>query len=225
MFLPFENVREKLLRAGIAPRHARRYITELREHLSDLTAQERAAGHDAREADKLARAKLGTDTELAEALIAKPEFRSIATRAPWAVFGIVPPMLVFGFVTLSAIVQMNMLFPYMGPLGNINAMPTWMPSVTATIMFVSNYLVGPLAALAIVLIAVRQRMTSAWPWISLVLIALFSGFFGLHGGNGEPFKAAHMSLADIALRATTLLIIASAAYYTLLNRTSHENGM
>jgi hypothetical protein len=39
MHQPFESVRELLLRAGIAPRHARRYVTELREHLADLATR------------------------------------------------------------------------------------------------------------------------------------------------------------------------------------------
>lgn len=42
MPLPFEAVRERLLRAGVTPRYANRYVTELREHLADLTERERA---------------------------------------------------------------------------------------------------------------------------------------------------------------------------------------
>ena len=65
----FENVREQLLLAGIAPRHARRYVTELREHLADLVAQERATGLEVAPAEERARSLLGSDAQLAEAMI------------------------------------------------------------------------------------------------------------------------------------------------------------
>jgi hypothetical protein len=42
MSLPFETVREQLLRARVTPRYANRYVTELREHLADLIERERA---------------------------------------------------------------------------------------------------------------------------------------------------------------------------------------
>src|SRR5271163_4327337 len=90
MLLPFENVREQLLRAGIAPRHVHRYVIELREHLADLTARERASGLDAKAAAERARAILGTDTQLAQEMIMRGAPRSFAARVPWAAFGIIP---------------------------------------------------------------------------------------------------------------------------------------
>ena len=38
----FEALREVLLKGGVAPRHVRRYVRELDEHLDDLTAQQHA---------------------------------------------------------------------------------------------------------------------------------------------------------------------------------------
>ena len=56
---PFETVREQLLKAGIAASHVNRYIVELREHLADLTAKERADG--APDATAKARTLMGGD--------------------------------------------------------------------------------------------------------------------------------------------------------------------
>ena len=49
------ELRERLLRAGVAPRHVRRYVTELEEHLSDLRAEEEHAGRSKAEAEQAAR--------------------------------------------------------------------------------------------------------------------------------------------------------------------------
>ena len=88
----FEALREVLLKGGIAPRHVRRYLAELSEHLDDLTAQQREAGYDAQDAAIRARARLGSDTELAHAMLEQKQFRSLAARIPWAVFGLLPPI-------------------------------------------------------------------------------------------------------------------------------------
>jgi len=39
------ELEERLLRAGVAPRHVRRYVAELRDHLADLRAEEERAGN------------------------------------------------------------------------------------------------------------------------------------------------------------------------------------
>jgi hypothetical protein len=212
---PFESVREQLLRAGVAPRHARRYVIELGEHLADLTARERAAGHDAVTAATSARAALGTDAELARAMIEKPGFRSLATRAPWATFGILPVLFIVLLVAAPSMLLMKVLAPYSESL---SAMPAGISALSATIMFVGNYLPGPLAAAACILVAVRQRSESVWVWVGLVLIAAFHGLFGLHGGGDRPFAAVHFSLVEIGLRAILLLALASAAYHMTRSR-------
>ena len=55
----FANLEDRLLRGGIAPRHVKRYLRELSEHLADLTAAQRDAGFDAEDAAARTRAALG----------------------------------------------------------------------------------------------------------------------------------------------------------------------
>src|SRR5258705_6242599 len=89
----FDALRETLLKGGFAPRHVRRYVRELDEHLDDLTAQQRASGYDGEDAALRARARLGDDAELAQAMLEQPGMRSWATRLPWLVFLLLPPIL------------------------------------------------------------------------------------------------------------------------------------
>src|ERR1700759_2269966 len=90
--MPFEAVTEQLLKGGVAPRHVRRYVRELDEHLDDLTAQQRASGYDSEDAAIRARARLGDDTELAQAMLEQPGMRSWPARLPWLVFLLLPPV-------------------------------------------------------------------------------------------------------------------------------------
>src|SRR6185312_17099619 len=88
----FEDLRETLLKGGIAPRHVRRYLAELSEHLDDLTEKQRAQGYDREDAQLRARALLGEDRELAAAMLEQKSLRSLPARAPWLIFGLLPPV-------------------------------------------------------------------------------------------------------------------------------------
>src|SRR5260370_12644022 len=82
--------RERLLLAGVAPRHVRRYLRELRDHLADLTAEEERAGRSRAEAESAAMVRLGGMDDLAKAMIEQRQVQSWIARAPWAVFCLVP---------------------------------------------------------------------------------------------------------------------------------------
>src|SRR6516162_11024326 len=87
---PFNELRERLLRAGVAPRHVQRYLAELADHLADLRAEELRAGRGTADAEAAALARLGTMYELAQAMISRRECQSWCARAPWAMFSLAP---------------------------------------------------------------------------------------------------------------------------------------
>src|ERR1700692_3774793 len=96
----FENLHGRLLRAGVAPRHVTRYLTELTEHLEDLIAEERLAGRDREAAERSALIRLGDTNTLAKKMIERKEFRSWSHRIPWAVYFLGP---------LAALIALNLL--------------------------------------------------------------------------------------------------------------------
>src|SRR4051794_18836479 len=91
MLFPFERLRERLLTAGVSPRHVRRYMAELSDHITDLEADAEASGHPAPREGALER--LGRPEDLARAMIDRPELKAWTARAPWAVFLVGPPLL------------------------------------------------------------------------------------------------------------------------------------
>jgi hypothetical protein len=238
MPLPFESVREQLLRAGIAPRHATRYVTELREHLADLTTRERSPGLDAKAAGERARALLGTDAQLAQTMIDKTP-RSLASRAPWAMFALVPVIALIAMVGAIGYAMFQVLTP--AHLSWPGGVPNTYTSLIAVTSFVANYLLGPAIAAGCIALALRQRMSSTWVWIGLTFIALLSGLLGFHmntlpSGAVATFSVAPAVVAngrvsfDVAMvgaRAVVLFMIAAVAYRTLktrLNRADHAYG-
>jgi hypothetical protein len=233
--LPLENVRDQLLRAGVAPRFARRYVIELREHLADLTERERKAGLDDTAANERARELLGTDTQLTQAMIETAP-RTLSARAPWAVFALLPLVTLLASIAAIVASMYRLLEPVRAPWPD--GVPNAYVGIAAAASVFSSYLLGPAIAAVCIFISLRQRLSSPWVWIGLGLVAVVSNLFGFHinvhppfGGHpggasfsvvpavfvdGHVSAVATLSLA--AMRATVLFTIAAFAVHYLRRR-------
>ena len=177
MAKPFHELRERLLRAGVAPRHVRRYLTELSDHLADLRADEERAGRSRVVAESAALVRLGGMDDLAKAMIERRQFRSWSVRAPWAVFGLTPLLLLAGawFVALLILWSGWQIFlpgadtPF--GAGRVSGFANLYFQAGKAIYFGAPLFVG----WGIGLIAVRQRLKALWPMVGLVLIAWMGG--------------------------------------------------
>lgn len=201
----FEGLREILLKGGVAPRHVRRYLAELTEHLDDLTAEQRAAGFDAEDAAIRARARLGDDAELAQAMLEQPAMRSWATRLPWLIFGLLPPVvgIAASFALIAPLALTAQAFR-MNP-GHINA-PDWFRTLTFVVTGLGNITLPPLLAAGFVFLAARQRILRLWPLLAVLLLVLLDLQFhadfpapGQRGGSLNIGAGLWASHADILL--------------------------
>jgi hypothetical protein len=175
MATQFHELRERLLRAGVAPRHVRRYLSELADHFADLTAEEQRAGRSLVEAKSAALGRLGKTEDLARALIEQRQFQSWCARAPRLMFGFVP------LACLGAAYLVACLYLWCGwkvflpggdtPFGGL-APPTYS---LANMYFQAGkfyYYSAPiLVGWAIGIVAARQRLKAVWPTVGLVLIS------------------------------------------------------
>lgn len=168
----FDDLREALLKGGVAPRHVRRYLTELNEHLEDLTARQREAGFDGQDATLRARALLGTDKELATAMLEQKQFRSLAARAPWAVFLLLPPFaaIAIGTVFIGSLVGLGEYYDF--PDMHAPPPPQWFQTLAIDIVATANLTVMPLTAALFVTLAARQRLKLIWPFVATALLLI-----------------------------------------------------
>jgi hypothetical protein len=195
MAKPFNELRERLLRAGVAPRHVRRYLTELADHLADLTAEEERAGHSREDAESAALGRLGGIDELARAMIEKRQFQSWCVRAPWAVCGLAPLLLLFGawFVALLILWSGWKIFLPRAdtPFIRIDGFAIFYFGVGRLVYFCAPILIG----WGIGLIAARQRLKAVWPTIGSVLIAFIGGTAQVHASRtAVPGGLGHISI-------------------------------
>ena len=168
----FEGLRESLLKGGVAPRHVRRYLAELSEHLDDLTEKQRAHGYEGEDASSRARALLGEDRELAAAMLEQKSLRSIPARAPWLIFGFLPPVvgIAAAFALIAPLILIANLQHMVGYDG-INA-PQWFRELAFAVTGVGNLALAPTLAAGFAFLAARQRISTVWPILAILVIAL-----------------------------------------------------
>lgn len=220
----FDQLRERLLRAGIAPRHVRRYVAELRDHFDDLVREETATGVARSVAETKARTRLGSDNDLAETMLARTDLRSLMARYPWAVFGVGPVVLVLASLVGVVVLEGGVLSLAHAVLQH--------PTVAERESFV--FAVGvwntlaifaaPFAIAAALCIAgQRQRMPAAWIFAGIAIACVLGAFQELHftddGRHGElsfgtaflpPFP---MKLVVGGLYRAAITFAAAAALY------------
>ena len=201
---PFPELRERLLRAGIAPRHVRRYLAELSDHLADLTTEEQSRGLSPSAARSAALTRLGSIDTLADAMLSQPSLHSISARAPWVVFSLTPVAVLAALWLVSLcllrigwhIFLPDAVTPFgLGPLHF---------SDPQNIYFQLNrsfYLGAPiLAGWCMLLTAARQRLNTLWPLISLTILTLLAATSHVQANRlAIPTGLGHIRV-DFALR-------------------------
>jgi hypothetical protein len=213
MVFPFERLRDRLLTAGVSPRHVRRYMAELSDHIADLEAEARNAGHPSPRESALE--KLGRPDDLALAMIDRPELKGWTGRAPWAVFLFAPPLLL-ALIDAVSIAVMMLVVKTMGPQPG-EAAPDWLVSVAAVVNLIHIYAVPLLLGWIVALLSTRQR--THWPLVGLVTIGFIAGLNYLHvdvplapGQHGEISLGAS-SGHETALRVAMNLVLTLALYF------------
>jgi hypothetical protein len=166
------ELRERLLRAGVAPRHVRRYLVELSDHLADLIAEEQRNGLARPAAESAALARLGDTEHLAQAMIRQPQLRAWSARAPWAAFGLVPiAVLAAAYAAALTILWTgwNWFLPGMdSPFGHqTTGLAYYYFTAGRALYYTAPLLVG----WTISIIAARQRISIWWPAPGFALLA------------------------------------------------------
>lgn len=176
MLEPFDELQERLLRAGVAPRHVRRYLRELDEHLADLIAEEKGQGRNPQEALANALARLGTTDDLAEAMAGRRKFQSWSVQAPWAIFGLCP-LFLLAIAYFAACFYLwcgwnlfipNANTPFLSGGGSVYRWSNLYFQAGKFFYFSAPILIGWTAAL----IAARQRLKAVWPTLAAALVTL-----------------------------------------------------
>jgi hypothetical protein len=169
-----KSLSERLLRAGVAHQHVRRYIRELHEHYEDVVREELARGVDRSRAERAAWARLGSEEELAHSILAQPALRSTAARFPVLVFGGAPILTWFGSLALIMFAPL-MIDPYLS-----TPAPNWFLGLIGALFFLDVRVLPVMLGVLLLMASARQRIKLLWPFIGVAIVAVFGGTTEVH---------------------------------------------
>ena len=238
----FDRLSERLLRAGIAPRHVRRYVRELSDHFDDLVREEKEVGAAHELAETRALSRLGREDDLADAMLARPELKSLTWRFPWAVFGLGP-------VALLALSVVGGIFLEIWIINHTSFVWAWFhmqPSpasarIATRVYTAYNTLVvfgGPLLfAWLLHWIGARQRMPSGWIIAGVATVCVLGGFQNLIFYDTGCRGCGHLLMQSaflppfphfaegVARAAMNLAIVGGLWWLTVRKRTLHAMAL
>jgi len=167
------QARELLLAAGVAPRHVKRTVRELRDHRSDLLEQLQADGMEYGSASLEAETRLGSVEALVDAVLARPELCSFSKRYPAVVFVLLPALL-YLVLTVAGVLG---IFFYVGHYFS-SSPPAFSPTerlfVASTLSFARSVVewgVPALLAIYFAQLAAHRHVRSWWIFLGVMLIA------------------------------------------------------
>jgi len=231
----FDRLSERLLFGGIAPRHVRRYVRELSDHFDDLMREEKANGATRELAETRALSRLGSEEDLAQAMLSRPGLKSVTARFPWAVFGL-GPLALLALSVLGAVYLEIWLLDHTGPVFRLFHImgPSLASARTATKLYtIYNSLIvfgGPLLfAWLFYWIGSRQRMSANWIMLGVALVSVLGGFQNLIFYDTGCAGCGHLLIqsafippfphfAEGLARAAMNLAIAGGAWWLLVRR-------
>jgi hypothetical protein len=236
----FENIRESLLRGGVAPRHVARYTRELRDHFDDLVREERANGGSAELAEVNARRRLGSDDVLIGAVLARPELRSVIARHPMAFFGVGPVATLIAAIVFAVFLEHEFVVAHLRLtdwLRTTNAIPQggtlppmWVRTSVAWWNWAVTYAAPVAIAAAICVVGTRQRMPLRWIVAGAAVASTFGAFHFVDATwTNIPYQSRlavsyigpgytrHMVLFCFARLAVNLFLLSLAYWFWLRN--------
>lgn len=170
----FEALAERLLREGVAHRHVRRYIAELRDHAEDAARAEMRRGLNAQDAEAAAFLRLGTLDDLARGMTARGELRAMSARFPKFWGGGLPVLVWIGILVASGFVLAGIVSVLrargLAPNGGSPFLATLQAPAEAVIMVITRALPVVLGGAALIM-ALRQRTAMLWPLIGAGVLA------------------------------------------------------
>jgi hypothetical protein len=167
---PFQNLRERLLRMGVAPRHARRAVLELDNHFQELLQEGLARGDSEEAARMAARERLGADEVLISRYARMSELRAWSSRWPAIWFTLVPLVSFIAlFVAAMAILCLSghLMSPYLQHL-HVSAIVSFRVDWVAQMLFL--WILPLSIATTFAVLAYRQRVTLHWPVAGIAIV-------------------------------------------------------
>lgn len=172
--IDYRRLSDLLLQGGISPRRVRRIVGELRDHFLDLKSDAIAAGMAEAEAENWAASRLGTEQEVTDAMLERPELQSWAARWPWAVYMLLPTLL----LDIVSLLVVGLVFGMVFALSSVEAVTDpWFGGTVDAILATFEYVAPLIVCAGFIWMAVKRRSRSPWLIPGVVMAGVLGGSY------------------------------------------------
>lgn len=208
----FGALGERLLRAGIAPVHARRLVAELEAHYALLVEEELARGESLAAARSAARIHLGSDDDIAAKAREQAVLMSWGARWPLVVCGLAPTLASLA-ASAALVAALAIAFHLSGPRGDPGL---WARNATRLIGWSVMYALPLVWAWVLMRYSITRRLGWRWPAIGLLGTAASGALTnfsvtwpgpGVHGGLSAGVGWISDGVASFAIRCLVTVVL------------------
>lgn len=166
----FLDLRDRLLRHGIAWRHAHQCALELSQHFEALRDQCLAQGHAPDQADRVAAGRLGDIGQCMQAMLNASHLRSRFATAPFCALVLGPAAIMIGVIFLG-VSLLSMLCAVLSPVTA--------QTLGTVIAILFDDVLPVVCGWTVAIIAIRQRLPAFWPVFALCLLAVLGSMINI----------------------------------------------
>ena len=224
-----KSLQERLLRAGVAPRHAERLTLEWQLHLNSLTEEALEQGMTPAEAGASAERRIGTPDDLVVKTLEQRTLLSLGARWPLLFCSVLPIIgLVASFVASALLIGGVSAIVEHARSAHAQLSPTVVTGVQA-IFWIVLYGLPVAWVMWLAHYTATRRLLVHWALVGVILTALVGASVNLSFNTAQDFAHASMTLgagistrishlATLTLRSMATLVFAALTYYTLIRR-------
>lgn len=170
--LNLQRMRIDLIRGGVAPKFINRTLAELSAHYSDLKSQAIADGFSEKDAREKANKAVGDEKTLTNEILNKQELKSWLWRYPKSIFLLAPLLiLILSILVFGVLVFLIDKFsPEIIQLLAGTDSPLWAKSLIELVSFFMVYVLTPMLAVGIIVVAKQRMIQFHWPIMGMALL-------------------------------------------------------
>jgi len=229
----FEELREALLRTGLAGRQLRRALVEIEAHFWHLLEEERARWTN-EHARIAAHQRLGTNEMLVLSYAAHPELRAWSHRWPAVCFVILP---LISYILISA-ATLTATLTIAGQMSAYLQTVHFSPQLTQRIDLSARIVllwIFPMAVIiALAAFAYRRRVALRWPLSGIALLSVLASLINVTlkfsggptpGELGAGIGISPQTLPAQLMRAAILTSLAAIPLWIAVRRARYSNAV
>jgi hypothetical protein len=188
----FIFLRERLLGAGIAAAHANRAAAELKSHFQQLADAASARGASLHEARVEAHALLGSDQDIIDRFVSRPELHSWASRRAGVLFTLFPLLCFIALPLLPALIAWAFSAPLTAYLHRIEVPPETSHRIDLGVQLALLWIAPISISAGFAVLAYRQRVALRWPVAGILALCAFVSLINVEfviRGGVDPGQA------------------------------------